>query len=1243
MKKHYLLILLVFMAINFNAHAERINIPGLELPKLIISEVRPDNQANGYVQLTNVGDTPIDLEPFKLYSVHYNTRISAYSDSILTFNMANSATSETVGKVLLKGIIEPGESHVIKTVWDANNARGNGIPLHNTAIAQIANQFVFQSEVNNLNGWINKPEWQCWGFDSISPRVPRPTWTELQLLRAEASAGYLIHWKFQVDSVTWDSTFIDNFNFFYTLVPGSTMKGHEIRPIAGVEDAMTTGIMVRKAQVTQGNMNWDQSRGADAFNSEWLVIPKNTSLQYAFTTVGVHGVFDLDYTAKNPANVIVDKTAKTMSIPWQMARGDSLSGHFNLGPGMGWLYTLNESFEDSASFIARTGDKFAFYAVGNDVKKSEYTLQVRDAAADLAEIFPRRRLIIGEEIVFNEETETFDTIPTRYWTTGFVYNLGKGPEIDSIINVSFATRTDSLLLYFDKPAGATWEFVFVDGENRVDLQFGDKLKVTSANGVNSKEYFIAVDDHVKSNNALLSTVLWPDINPALYPRWIKGDTLPDFNPLSISNIVLLHRDAMQIPAFQYIPQNLRSRLEIEDAVDLDGTLEQRTTTVKVFAESDTISLTYRFIFQRQGLPVQPNEAEPFFSEFVRSIHTQGHAIEIFNPGTEDLDLSRYVIVSGIAGQTWQEAVETVRPGTTAANFARPAGDGIWVYESHYFPSYRWTADGSQAEWLATPNEENPYAGKGFLRPDGIYDPWVDPQDVWVGGVAIGTQNTHQKIRQEADFLWEGRADEGTLYPWGDSLRVYRQGNPAWKRNHIFLLKVLNDSIFEGIKDVRDATAYELIDRFDAIDNIIYDGININAGAHSLIRKPHISKGTLDRIGGADETAESSEWIFRTSVAGLISVDDLVDNIGLHIMDPITNYLSTVTSIVLKVTPGYQGDNLSITGSITDYTPASIALVLDKADASQTFAFKRGETVLADDQPLADGDVLEVTSGDGSTTTVYKLINSPLDNDTSLTAKAGSGLAVTGSKVTGATLGMTLKQAISNLEVAQKSVLNVINASTGALQPLVLQFDSLRVDVLVSDNILLEVVAENFDKATYVFDFGFASNKAVLFSNILTIDQEKRWILELPIGSTAPSMLSMVFANEGATVRILDKAGFERKVGFLYIDDVIEVTAPDGVTKAFYTFVDIGFGVSVNPRMEEAQNTIMVYPNPVRHMLHIQGLEVSLVEVYSISGALMISQNSYDNSINVSGLPHGVYIIRMMDVNGMVATKKFLKQ
>jgi hypothetical protein len=78
------------------------------------------------------------------------------------------------------------------------------------------------------------------------------------------------------------------------------------------------------------------------------------------------------------------------------------------------------------------------------------------------------------------------------------------------------------------------------------------------------------------------------------------------------------------------------------------------------------------------------------------------------------------------------------------------------------------------------------------------------------------------------------------------------------------------------------------------------------------------------------------------------------------------------------------------------------------------------------------------------------------------------------------------------------VLNVIDASTGALQPLALHnFDSLKVDVLVSEKVLLEVVAENNDKATYSFDFGFESNKASFIFSYPKIDQGKRWIMELP--------------------------------------------------------------------------------------------------------------------------------------------------
>ena len=236
MRKIYLLFLLVFMAIKFNAHAERINIPGLEIPKLIITEVRPDAEPDAYIELTNVGDTPIDLEPFTLHSVFYNTRIIQVSDSIILFNRLNAADDGTIDKVYLKGVVQPGESFVITSVWDGQNARVNHIPNHNTALAQIANQFVFKAEPNNTIGWILKPEWQCFGFDSLS--------TPEELLRAESSAGYLIQWKFQVDSVTWDSTYIDQFNFFHFPEQHGQGKGPDIFPIAGVADAMTTGIMV---------------------------------------------------------------------------------------------------------------------------------------------------------------------------------------------------------------------------------------------------------------------------------------------------------------------------------------------------------------------------------------------------------------------------------------------------------------------------------------------------------------------------------------------------------------------------------------------------------------------------------------------------------------------------------------------------------------------------------------------------------------------------------------------------------------------------------------------------------------------------------------------------------------------------------------------------------------------------------------------------------------------------------------
>jgi hypothetical protein len=1237
MKKNYILIFLVFMAMQFNAFAERINIPGLKLPGLIITEVRPNGEfqryvgePSCYVEITNVGDTAINLSAvnnyFVLVSGYFNSRINTVSDSLV--DIRNTLT--TKGNIPLQGILQPGESFVVSSVYDQKDSRGRDIPRHNTAIAKISKQVVHKEESGDIyfnvgeNGWIDKPEWQCFGQDSVTPR-----WFsgEYPTLWAGAGAWYLLKWVFTTDSASVDSTFIDNFNLFLNSDGNPNgIKGDEMYPIAGVIDAMNTSVMVRKANVTKGNMNWHQSRGVDPTTSEWLVIPKNSSTDMAFTTAGVHGVFDLNYSEKYPDKIIIDDN--TISVPWEMIRGDSLVRYFNLGEGMAWSYEMVGVFEDSASYIARPGDKFTLYSAGNRVNKKSYTIQVREPEPDAALVFPKRRLLLGEEIVLNPETgEPIDTIETRYWSDGFVYGLSKGPEIDSIINVAFATRTDSLFKYLDKPKKATWEFVFVDGVERVDLKFGDKLKVTSENGANVKEYFVAVSDYVPSENAYLSTVTWPDIDKNLYPRWNRGDTLIDFTPLKTEYTIELRFDATNFPAFQYIPQNLRSRIEVKDAVDLNGNLDQRTTSVTVYAESDTTFLTYNFHFVKQGVPVQPYIAEPFFSEFNKKGHTQGYAIEIYNPGTEDLDLSRYCVVRGAAGQTWQEAVETLVDGSTESSFYA-GSNGMKIYQTHYFPSKRWKADSGIEAWTAIPNEENPYVGKGFLRDDNQTDPWVAGKDVFVMGTTQRHTSFQDKIASEADFLFKG-ADN--IYAW-DSTYIYVQANPCWTYNYLYLLRVDNDSILEGIKDVRDASAYTLIDRFDAIGDSLA-GVKLT-GTIALVRKPTVHQGTLERIGGAGETAESSEWIV---------IPNNFNNLGIHIMDPITNFKSTVTSIVLKVTPGYSGPNLSITGNISDYTPASIETVLDKADDSQTFAFMRGDTEVGADQNLADGDVLKVTSGDGKSITNYTLINATLDNNTSLTALEGSGLTISGDIISGATVGMTLKDVLANLQFGDKSVLNVVDAS-GALQPLTVHnVDSLMYDVMVSNNVFIEVVAENKDKMTYSFDLGLGNSDAILLSNILEIDQENKRIMELPLGSSAPGMLRMVFANEGATIRILDKGGLERTMGFLNIDDVVEVTAPDGVTKVVYGFDAGMFPVSVNP-YEESPAEVVIYPNPVSNILNIKGFELASVQVYSISGTMMISETaSYSNRVDVSRLPHGIYVIKMMDVNGRIAIDKFLKK
>jgi hypothetical protein len=67
----------------------------------------------------------------------------------------------------------------------------------------------------------------------------------------------------------------------------------------------------------------------------------------------------------------------------------------------------------------------------------------------------------------------------------------------------------------------------------------------------------------------------------------------------------------------------------------------------------------------------------------------------------------------------------------------------------------------------------------------------------------------------------------------------------------------------------------------------------------------------------------------------------------------------------------------------------------------------------------------------------------------------------------------------------------------------------------------------------------------------------------------------------------------------------------------------------------------IFPNPVKHVLNIYENEVDLVNIYSISGQLLMEiKNS--QTIKVENLMSGIYIIEIKNEKGTYRTK-FIKQ
>ena len=112
-------------------------------------------------------------------------------------------------------------------------------------------------------------------------------------------------------------------------------------------------------------------------------------------------------------------------------------------------------------------------------------------------------------------------------------------------------------------------------------------------------------------------------------------------------------------------------------------------------------------------------------------------------------------------------------------------------------------------------------------------------------------------------------------------------------------------------------------------------------------------------------------------------------------------------------------------------------------------------------------------------------------------------------------------------------------------------------------------------------------------------------------------------------------------------DSLEIFAPetDAMSKMIYIAqVDGPFDEDKIETVEGSKVQLRIYPNPMQEFVKIEGEGLLSVRIYSVTGKEMYLQNIDGRdaaTINVAGLPNGVYIISVNTKDGMIS-KKLLK-
>lgn len=1089
---------------------------------LIITEYRGDNTDRTYLELTNMGDKPVQLNQFHIG--HWG------AGNVLI----NGNTLQVDYQIPVDTLLPPGESFAFAAVKEYGPKK----------FAQGLEGFPEKVTQDNMwemaDFYVHLPEALDDGTDIVTPGFYVPFNEQW----GPGMNGFYIEQHFP----NGDTLIVDQVLGMFTGENGQNLDrttgiGYDI---AGVINGTGTSYLIRKFSVKHGNLDFNSARGVGLDDSEWIPIPiHGQEGRNAPWTISNHGDYNLDENTLESDVIDVDFLNKTLTVPWGVQRGDDIMNYFVQKPGIGWEYVMDAN-ADSLTHATQTGDQLLIYVCGNDLDFAAFDIVVKEPLANANKVVP----------VTNEDTGgawrgAIDS-GQQSWPRVTQHESG----IDSIWGtrggIPYGTRVDSLLERLEKPSNAEWEIVYVSGVTKPDLAHGDILKIIAQDG-SVKEYFISVLNYRANGDAALTSITWPDI-PEFYKGifgWI-GDTIPNFGSGVYNYNVQVPLMAEGIPAFITKKSDVNAKVQVDRARSLSGSVEDRTVRFTVTAEDDSTINNYSIVLTKEKNPekVQPYFAEPFFSEVMQNhMWTGSDFLEICNPGNQPLNLSNYMII-----------------GSNSINVAdaiAQTNENAWLmrYEK-YIPGYKWAPN--EADWTT-----GPYVAQNDLAVNSI----VLPGDVFLmGGVNRSECDWAEypgATQLDVQFWNGGQTDcDNWVNQWGEE--IDNNGTPCNKHfnQHIYLLKILNDSIKQGLKPATDPNDFELIDVIGMGENSTWEIPGVNRGnPFTFIRKPGIYKGNpLPVTFGT--SAEDAEWnmadrnkFIAESVWWPWDMRNILLDLGKHYFETPTQYMSTVSSVVYKVSDGYslkeQIKGIT-TGTTVSNFLAGILLSNEKQSLKVTSATDGIE--LAMDALLSINDTLTVLSADSTNTTKYVLEVSEdgLSSIALLTSSkyeikidiepknAGDeGMAGAGS-ITGFEYGTSLKTVLNNITIPAGATLSVINGE-GAYVPLKqLNFDTTYVNVTVNANTYIDVVAENgVTRITYALIPESSESDAFVTSDLYSVIQNELLIEYVYRGTNTQSFLSNLVPSSGASMQLIDKMGFERNKGEVADDDKLVVTSLNG--------------------------------------------------------------------------------------------------